>query len=244
MIKFHASVKIITRDNNDLYAIHKPINIKSIPNTKKAEKNALIFAEYDHKNRCYHCDDNEKFFILNRLDSPTSGVMLGCNHIDLARAIRESFQKHNVIKKYIAITAFRSIPTEGIWKSTVNKINNKTNVRVINGGNLLAITKYKVLKEISIYNEKFLLLSLNPITGRTHQLRMHCAMNNLPILGDKTYGNFKLNDKMFKKFPNFKKRLYLHSQEIRLEYKYNDKTFKFLAEDTNTEDFDSIIDYK
>lgn len=243
MIPFNAKIQILTKDINNIYGIHKPAGIKSIPNTTAPDKTALIFSKYDHINRCYTYNDINKFFILNRLDSPTSGLMLGCDNIEIAIATRKTFQKQKVTKKYLAITKFRAIKPEGTWKSTVTKLHNLTNVRLINGTDMTSVTKYKVLKEIDISNEKFLLLSLQPITGRTHQLRMHCATNNMHILGDKTYGDFKWNNKIFKKFPTIPKRLYLHSMEISFDYRYNNTSFHFTSQDNIIADFEHILDY-
>ena len=241
MIPFNKNITIIAHDTNKLYAIHKPIGIKSIPNTDKIEKNAIILSRYDDKQRCYIYNDNEKFFVINRLDSPTSGVMLGCKNIELAKVIRQEFKAQKVTKNYIAITKFRKIPKEGIWKSGVTKLHNRNNVRLTQGTDLSAITKYKILQKITLDHEQFLLISLQPITGRTHQLRMHCAMNNIPILGDKTYGDFKWNTTIFKKFPTLKNRLYLHAHSITFSYNYNNKSFSFNAIDDSINDFNSFI---
>ena len=67
-----------------------------------------------------------------------------------------------------------------------------------------AITLYEVMGEVEVEGQKRTLMKLNPVTGRTHQLRVHCAHPNglgMPILGDDLYGKHA-------------KRLYLHAQEI------------------------------
>ena len=67
-----------------------------------------------------------------------------------------------------------------------------------------AITLYEVMGEVEVEGQKRTLMKLNPVTGRTHQLRVHCAHPDglgMPILGDDLYGKHA-------------KRLYLHAQEI------------------------------
>ncbi len=67
-----------------------------------------------------------------------------------------------------------------------------------------ALTLYEVMGEVEVEGQKRTLMKLNPITGRTHQLRVHCAHPDglgMPILGDDLYGKHA-------------KRLYLHAQEV------------------------------
>ena len=69
-----------------------------------------------------------------------------------------------------------------------------------------SLTLYEVMGEVEIEGQPRTLLKLQPITGRTHQLRVHCAHPGglgMPILGDDLYGRHA-------------KRLYLHAQEIRI----------------------------
>jgi 23S rRNA-/tRNA-specific pseudouridylate synthase len=70
-------------------------------------------------------------------------------------------------------------------------------------------------------------LELQPITGRSHQLRVQCAGRNLPIVGDLTYGDFPAN-KAFAKTTSHK-RLFLHSYSTSFDYDWQGKKFQFTA---------------
>ncbi|MDR1458152.1 MAG: hypothetical protein LBI37_01345, partial [Puniceicoccales bacterium] len=88
------------------------------------------------------------------------------------------------------------------------------------------LTDYKILKTINLQNITLALLALKPITGRTHQLRAQCALHNLPILGDKTYGDFNLN-RLFAK--SNQSRMFLHSESLEIAYNLQGKEYKFFA---------------
>ena len=79
----------------------------------------------------------------------------------------------------------------------------------INGKN--AITNYKLIEYYK--NKDLSLLGLNPITGRTHQIRVHLKEIGHPIIGDFKYGNKNTNFKELK----LEKRLYLHAFKIKLD---------------------------
>ena len=66
------------------------------------------------------------------------------------------------------------------------------------------------------------LLRLSPKTGRTHQLRVQCAKRKLPIIGDRTYGNFQLNRKYAKQFKC--DRLFLHATKLKVKISQKGKT--------------------
>ena len=72
------------------------------------------------------------------------------------------------------------------------------------------------------------MLRLEPITGRTHQLRVQCALRGLSIVGDKSYGDFTFNRKIAR--ASKIDRLCLHAAEISLKYNYENQTFDFWAD--------------
>ncbi len=71
-----------------------------------------------------------------------------------------------------------------------------------------AKTKVCLLKTIRFKNETMSLIELQPLTGRTHQLRVQCAARGFPILGDRTYGDFAWNKRLKAE------RLYLHAEKV------------------------------
>ena len=71
------------------------------------------------------------------------------------------------------------------------------------------------------------LIRLEPQTGRSHQLRVQCAKRGLPIVGDKTYGNFAAN-RLFARAGGAR-RMFLHSLEVSLDYSLGGAKFGFSA---------------
>lgn len=220
-------VTVLNCDKNGLFALYKPAEILSHPNDALDNKKALIATRYDLEHKCYLLKDGTKVFLLNRLDSPTSGVILCSLDETVADVVRDAFVCGKVEKKYIAWCKGFSVRKSGLWKDRISKTSTGEKLRVAAGNSLTAETKFIVKKEVVVASCKCSLMELHPITGRTHQLRWQCAKNRLPILGDKTYGDFIFNKICSKSSQN--ERLMLHSESVKLEYVLNGKRFNFQA---------------
>ena len=126
--------------------------------------------------------------LVHRLDKDTSGVLVLAKSLMAARELTEAFRSNQVMKTYWAIVSGVPKPKRGQIENRLQKTNEPIGERMTTGRatGLLAITRYEVLDSAA---KEFALLGLYPITGRTHQLRVHCANLGTPILGDKKYGN-------------------------------------------------------
>jgi 23S rRNA-/tRNA-specific pseudouridylate synthase len=223
----HPKVHVIHSDGNRVTALHKPCDVRSMPNEDgKESKNALLHLPYDSKRRCYIFSRGQNFFLLNRLDAPTSGLLIGCFSEELARVIRHIFLQQRVQKEYRALVRYGNIASRGIFRDALQKSLDGNHLRVRTGVGDLAMTKYAVEKEFRVGDTPLLRLKLEPITGRTHQLRVQCALRKLPIIGDKTYGDFALNKKLWSLWP----RLCLQSRAIAFRYNFQSREYFFLAE--------------
>jgi 23S rRNA-/tRNA-specific pseudouridylate synthase len=83
---------------------------------------------------------------------------------------------------------------------------------------------------------------MNPLTGRTHQLRVQSAKRRLPIVGDSTYGDFSFNRDVQKASGN--KRLFLHATSIRIVWEWQDLEHEFQAESALPEIFERLMELK
>jgi 23S rRNA-/tRNA-specific pseudouridylate synthase len=83
------------------------------------------------------------------------------------------------------------------------------------------------------------LLKLEPRTGRSHQLRVQCALRRLPIVGDATYGDFARN-REFAKATGLK-RLFLHSVEASFDYEFGGRAFHFAARAPLPAEFETVL---
>ena len=146
--------------------------------------------------------------IMHRLDRDTSGVILFTKSRAVNAACHEMFESHTARKIYHAVVA---VPKNALGKFPLGKkfavdfplgrISPKGQaakwgrVSEKNGG-LPSRTEFEVLRETSVdelvvstrLNHRFLLVECSPLTGRTHQIRVHLSSLGLPILGDVLYG--------------------------------------------------------
>jgi len=122
----------------------------------------------------------------HRLDRDASGVVLLAKHAEALRDLRRQFDAHGVGKCYVALTRPAPIQSAGeISKPLAADPARLGRMRVSSKGKE-SITHYEVLEN---WNRRYALLRLIPLTGRTHQLRVHIAQLGCPILGDAFYGD-------------------------------------------------------
>lgn len=232
----NSQVKIISLSEEGLVALEKPINILSHPNESLDQLESLLSCNYDLKEKCYKAQ-NFCFYLLNRLDAATSGVILGCFNPDLVNPIQYLFRKRQVKKTYIALVkGFVSKKTDTWRHSIATQCRAQHLVSKIQSGAHEALTKTKVLKYFSSAHGMLSLLELQPLTGRTHQLRVQCQKMGFPILGDERYGDFQFN-RWLRKMKG--ERLYLHSLSIEFEFDFGEQKKLFRAVSPLPKTFDS-----
>jgi 23S rRNA-/tRNA-specific pseudouridylate synthase len=230
-------VALIKSDRNGLAALSKPAGILSHPNAPNDQPRALLDAHYDKEGECFLWTSasgaGQRLWLLNRLDSATSGVVLVASDESLALEIKELFARHAVTKLYNALVFGRPRAASETWRDRIGVERGGSYVRA-GAGHVPAHSEARVL-ETSSGKVSIALLELKPLTGRTHQLRVQCAKRHLPIIGDATYGDFRRN-RDFAKATGLK-RLFLHSVETRLEYSREGRKVAFQAEAPLPEEF-------
>jgi 23S rRNA pseudouridine955/2504/2580 synthase len=129
--------------------------------------------------------------LVHRLDKDTSGVMLLARHSAAASELQKAFLHKTIRKTYLALVVGVPQPYEGEIESNLDKrahedggYEKMLSVDADDDGKK-AITRYRTLEHLA---KKIALVELEPITGRTHQLRVHMAELGCPILGDGKYG--------------------------------------------------------
>jgi tRNA pseudouridine65 synthase len=225
-----AGVAPLTRDANGLAAFDKPAGILSHPNDSQDEARSLLTCRYDKEAQCFTwraADGSERrLWLLNRLDSATSGVILTAGSEKLAMAVREHYAKKQVHKVYQALVFGRPQKAHEHWLDQLAVQKKGGQIRTATVGNVPAQTIFHLVK----HTQKAFstsLIRLEPRTGRSHQLRVQCAKRQLPIIGDQTYGNFALNREFAKMHKT--KRLFLHSLETGFTYDFGGKSHVFKA---------------
>ncbi len=215
-LPLNKNVRILNSHECGIFALEKPAGKLSHPNKSgvAAAKNAILVADYSLKQKCYlvrtKTGEAKKVFLLNRLDSPTSGVVLFSLDEKIAHLAREAFDAGAVSKTYFALI-FGDVSKKELWQNFLLLENGSgLRVRVVpDGRNRRAMFAETTIETIDRKGD-IALVKLSPHTGRTHQLRVQCAEHGCPIVGDKSYGDFSLNKKV-EKIPSANNRLFLHA---------------------------------
>lgn len=187
-------------EDREIAVIHKPEGLLSVPGKDAAQPSvyALMRSKYPEATGP---------LIVHRLDMSTSGVMMIAKTEFAYHRLQKAFLNHQIQKKYVAIISGKVIPEKGIISlPLMPDYLDRPRQIVDHEQGKEAITEYEVLEPV---DDTHLRIALYPKTGRTHQLRVHCAHQeglNAPILGDPLYGNEKAA------------RLHLHAEEITFEH--------------------------
>lgn len=180
----------ILHEDDDLMIAYKPSGLLSVPSRNHGEVSLQAHLE----------TINSEYRLVHRLDQDTSGLMLVAKNLEACRHLQEQFVQHDIKKKYIAILS--SPPMEGVAKEGIITLPLSRNPfdsprQTVNHRiGKQSITRYRLVGDTRV--------ELFPETGRTHQLRIHCAHPEglgRPIKGDILYGTAA-------------DRLYLHAESI------------------------------
>lgn len=236
-------VALLLHDGNGLAAFSKPAGVLSHPNARGDEPRSLLNARYLLEGEFFEWQDAtgaaQRLWLLNRLDSATSGVILGASTQELAVDIRAQFKRKHVRKVYQALVFGAPRAATETWKDLVAVDKRAGRIRSdARAGNIPAESHMKVVRA-GRREPRLTLLQLEPLTGRSHQLRVQCAKRHLPIVGDQTYGDFRRN-REFAKLTG-EKRLFLHSLGSSFEYQFRGKTFSFSARTPPPPEFEKFL---
>jgi 23S rRNA pseudouridine955/2504/2580 synthase len=178
----------IIHEDSEIYIINKPAGIASQGGEKVTSSIDTVFAE----------QVGQKIYLVHRLDKDTSGLMIIAKNPIAANKWTKLISSKSVKKEYLAICVGSLKNKQGIIKEDL----------IQHGAQKQAITHYSVEKEWNVQVEEenltFSLVRLILETGRMHQIRIHLAKQNCPIIADDQHGNFKLN-KLLKKHLKIKK---------------------------------------
>ena len=129
-------------------------------------------------------DAGSRLRLVHRIDKDTSGVLLLAKTIEAARSLTEAFQKHRLEKTYLALV-MGFPPESGSIHGSILKLGVKANEKMqVHKDGQSAQTLYRRLDHAG---RKIALMALRPLTGRTHQLRVHMTHIGYPICGDGKY---------------------------------------------------------
>ncbi|HQS83679.1 MAG: hypothetical protein B7Y25_00955 [Alphaproteobacteria bacterium 16-39-46] len=159
--------------------------------------------------------------LVHRLDRDTTGVLLLAKTKKMASFLTQGFAQKKISKLYWALCVGIPEFSEGRIKlPLLKKEISGVEKMIVDEKGKNAETLYKILDRVG---DKVSWLALRPLTGRTHQLRVHCAQLGMPILGDGKYGS----SQALREENMGSQKMCLHAFEVRLSLPNGDiKTFK------------------
>lgn len=166
--------------------------------------------------------------ICNRLDRNTSGLMVGAKNYKSLKIINDAFKRMD-IKKFYKTIVEGELQKEKREKAYIVKDEEKNRVSIASKGEEESKRIVTGIRSLKVKNG-YSLVEVELVTGRTHQIRIHLSSLGYPIIGDRKYGDKKVNNQ-FKKEYNINNQI-LHSYKLEfggledgLEY-LNGKVFK------------------
>ncbi len=227
-LPLHPDCTLLKRDPSGLIAIDKACGVLSHPNSGSASSStAMIACPYNFDQEAY-TNPTGTWYLLNRLDGPTSGVILLAESAELAEAVKAAFAAHTVEKTYAALVKGVPPRNRDAWRDClVVKKRGGTLRTQATRGKPNAFADVELLQRGSGPPARAL-IALKPSTGRTHQLRVQCASRRLPIIGDATYGDFGFNREFKRK--TGESRLFLHSWKTRVGIRFKGQALEFSVE--------------
>lgn len=127
--------------------------------------------------------------IVHRLDRDTSGVIICAKNPSAKSFLQRQFSQRKAKKKYLAIVEGTPKHDEAIIKLPIARNPKQPQTFRVDPNGKTAETRFRIIKR----NKNQTLVELMPVTGRTHQLRVHMAHLGHPIVGDKLYGTTEKN---------------------------------------------------
>lgn len=203
----------ILYEDDDLIAINKPSGLVVHPAPGHYDQ-TLVNALYHHLDGFKAFDEDVRPGIIHRLDKDTSGVILCAKNPWAQKMMSEAFANRQIDKQYIALC--HNHPTTSEVNKPIKRHFVKRKEMMIRSDGKPAKT---VLKTLAL-SERYSLILAKPITGRTHQIRVHLQSIQCPIVSDPIYGKFS------KEYP----RLMLHAVSLSFIHPRTEKRIKICAQ--------------
>lgn len=167
--------------------------------------------------------------IVHRLDKDTSGLIVVAKNEQIHEALSEQFRERTVFKSYLALVHGEIEGESGTIDAPIaREKHNRTKMSVrAHGRN--AISFWKVKERI----EKFTLLAVETKSGRTHQIRVHLAHINHPVVGDETYNSGRdktIKDVKIRQSIKELNRFFLHAEKLSFTHPMTKEKLDFAVE--------------
>jgi 23S rRNA pseudouridine955/2504/2580 synthase len=203
-------------EDSDLLACNKPAGLVVHPGTGHLQNDTLIDLATAYLLSGKKIKSSEDISLVHRLDRDTSGVILIAKNKPAVRRLQESFRERELVKEYVALCHGRPPKDKGeifLRLARGRDDRGETTMRVDQNG-IPSRSTYRV----DAFYKGLSRVEVQLITGKTHQIRIHLAHVEAPILGDVRYGNADLDKALFSRDPKIVRRLYLHALRIEIPH--------------------------
>ena len=170
-------------EDDEVLVVNKPAGLLSEPRAEYCPERTL--ADFG--------------WVVHRLDRDTSGVMILAKNEEVQQFLKKQFQGRTVHKTYVAVVCGKPKLDEARIDLPIIRNKKRPTTFLVDANGRESETYYKVLESSGARS----LVELRPVTGRTHQLRVHMKYIGCPILGDIIYGEAA-------------DRLYLHARDLEI----------------------------
>lgn len=192
-----------------LLVVNKPAGLLSVPGRTLDRQDSVLS----------RLQQGQEFLAVHRLDQDTSGLLVLARNPDSHRQLSQQFEERQVHKVYEAVLAGGLTEKQGVidlplWGDPSDRPYQKVDWQ----RGKPSVTHYQVLSQAADRTR----VELHPLTGRTHQLRVHAADPQglgMPILGDRLYGSASESD-----------RLHLHARELRFQHPQSGRRLELQTE--------------